>query len=325
MLPAPADESAKAAVPTASVDVAVDYEETARVANEAFPAGAFDAKHLRFLYEKSFSEGSTVVSLRWNGRKVGQFVIVRQTAMSGGVAEPSAQLVDLFILKEFRSREALTRLYGEVENQCRIQNIRFAIGMPNSAAIAANEHFLGLKPYLWLDIRAGISLPPWRTAPNLLINEEFAIGKADAYRKSFKPYQTAADEQGIAWTAEKLCERLSNPKFSYGVHAVDNLLLLSSPRVAKGKSYTLLCGFFARPGADVRSRDVRAVTRAACAMWRQPLFVYPGVNAAVKHLPGWRIPDRFRPSTMLVQLRDFRPEKPPLIFDRYQPIDFDFA
>jgi hypothetical protein len=60
-------------------------------------------------------------------------------------------------------------------------------------------------------------------------------------------------------------------------------------------------------------------------MWREPLFVYPGVNAAIKHLPGWHIPYRFRPSTMLVQLRDFRPDKPPIRFDRYQPLDFDFA
>lgn len=318
------DESSLPAIPMASVDVAADYEETARVANEAFSRTVFDPSHLRFLYERSFSEGSTVVSLRWNGRKVGQFVMVRQTVMSNGIAEPAVQLVDLFVLKEFRSREALTALYGEVEAQCLAQNIRFAIGMPNSQAIVANERYFGLKPYLWLDIRAGISLPLWPSRA-LTVNEKFSESRLAYYRECFVPYETPANEQGLVWTAEKLCERLRNPKFAYGIHAVDNLLLVSSPRVSQGKSYVLLCGFFVRPGASVRNRDVRAVTNAACSMWRQTLFVYPGVNAAVPHLPGWRIPQRFRPSTMLVQLRDFMPDKTPIKFDRYQPIDFDFA
>lgn len=42
MLLVPADEFAKAAVPIASVDVAVDDEETARAAKEAFPQAVMD-------------------------------------------------------------------------------------------------------------------------------------------------------------------------------------------------------------------------------------------------------------------------------------------
>ncbi|CAN0455337.1 unnamed protein product, partial [Phaeothamnion confervicola] len=156
----PATTGGKTGDLVAEVETSVDYAETAQLANDAFAEhGAFSAEHLRWLYERSFSEGSTVVSFRANGRKVGQFAMVRQKVVTGGVVEPAVQLVDLFVLKSFRSRQALSCLYGEVEAQCMAQGIRFAIGMPNASAIAVNDHYFGLKPHLWLDIRAGIAMP----------------------------------------------------------------------------------------------------------------------------------------------------------------------
>lgn len=310
---------------TASVDNPVDYLDTVQVANEAFDdPSAFDADHLRWLYERCFSEGSTVVSLRTGTRKVGQFAIVRQTVVTGGVAEPAAQLVDLLILKPFRSRSALAALYAEVETQCRTLGIRFAIGMPNASAIAVNEHFLGMQPHQWLDIHAGISISTL-PSPSLVINERFSADRTDLYRQWFAFYATGDADQGVRWTADTLCARLGNPRFQYGLHAVENLLLVSSPRVRRGMPYLLLCGYFVRRNTEARKRDVRAVTRAACHFWRRPLFVYPGFNKALPYVPGWRLPYRLRPSTMLLQLRDFRPDQPPLQLDRYQPLDFDFA
>lgn len=321
----PATTGGKTGDLVAEVETSVDYAETAQLANDAFAEhGAFSAEHLRWLYERSFSEGSTVVSLRANGRKVGQFAMVRQKVVTGGVVEPAVQLVDLFVLKSFRSRQALSCLYGEVEAQCMAQGIRFAIGMPNASAIAVNDHYLRLKPHLWLDIRAGIAFPGL-VAPSVVINEPFSAERLDLYRKWLSFYETPLEENAVPWTAEALCDRLSNPKFRYGLHAVENLLLVSSPRVRRGTPYTLHCGYFIRRGAQVRRRDIVAVTRAASRLWRHPLFVYPGLHTAMPQLPGLQLPRRLRPSTMLVQLRDFQPHKPPLRFDRYQPLDFDFA
>jgi hypothetical protein len=42
-------------------------------------------------------------------------------------------------------------------------------------------------------------------------------------------------------------------------------------------------------------------------------------------LPGLRLPDRIRPSPMLLQLRDFKPGAKPVELDRFQLLDFDFA
>ena len=86
----PATTGGKTGDLVAEVETSVDYAETAQLANDAFAEhGAFSAEHLRWLYERSFSEGSTVVSLRANGRKVGQFAMVRQKVVTGGVVEPA--------------------------------------------------------------------------------------------------------------------------------------------------------------------------------------------------------------------------------------------
>jgi hypothetical protein len=37
------------------------------------------------------------------------------------------------------------------------------------------------------------------------------------------------------------------------------------------------------------------------------------------------LPDKFRPSPLLVQLRDFKPDRKPLRLDRFELIDFDLA
>ena len=88
--------------------------------------------------------------------------------------------------------------------------------------------------------------------------------------------------------------------------------------------YVLLCAFLARPGARIASRDVRALTGAACTLHRRPVFVYAGINAAVP-LPGRTLPDRLRPSPMEVQIRDFAAPAVPVAFDRFEMLDFDFA
>ena len=309
---------------TAAIDLTVDYEEAARLANEAFPNGSFTGEQLRWLYKCCFSQGGTVVSLRANGRKVGQFVMLRQTINADGVAEPAVQLIDLFVLEEFRSRETLAMLYNEVARQCEIQGIRFAIGMPNERAISANEYFFGLKPQLWLNIRAGLAFPG-RLPESLLLNAPYARDQRKYYAKWFEPFEPLPSENGVAWRSDEICERLNNPVRRYGLHMVENLLLISSPRVHRGIPYTLYCGFLARREAKVTSRDFRAVARSAAKLWRRPLWVYPGLHRGLPSLPGWKLSKAVRPSTMLVQLRDFHPEKPPLRWDRYQAIDFDFA
>lgn len=307
-----------------TVDLPIDYVEAARVANEAFDQpDEFSAAHMQWLYESCFSEGASLVSLRSGDEKVGQLAIVRQSIVEAGAIQPAAQLVDLLILKPYRSRQALVSLYQAVEDQCRAANLRYAIGMPNDKAIAVNEHFFGLRSHLLLDIRAGLSLPFRSSAAT--IDERYTQERRSFYRELFQKYQPPLTEQGVYWTADRLCARLENPKFSYGIHATNNVLLVSSARARRGIPYTLLCAFFTQHGAAVDMQDINTVTRAACGLWRRPLFVYPGIHRALTHLPGRSLPRWLRPSTMLVQVRDFAQSTPSLTFDRFQALDFDFG
>jgi hypothetical protein len=101
--------------------------------------------------------------------------------------------------------------------------------------------------------------------------------------------------------------------------------LISSPRRSRGIRHTLLCGFLVRPGHQASHAELANTVRAACLMWGHRLFVYVGVNDKLPGPPGLVFPPRIRPSPMLVQLRDFRPEQAPLRLDRYELIDFDYA
>ena len=309
----------------AIAEQATDYKEAARLATLAFgtPTVHFSPEHLQWFYERSFSLGSVVVALRSGDRKVGQFTLVKQSVRMNGIVESAVQLVDLFILKEFRSRARLQMLYDEVERQCRKANIRFAIGMPNARAVRTNEHFLKLMPWLWLEVRSGFAV---RTASSASIESmPFDPARRNEIVAKLSRFETSLGDNGLEWDGKRLYDRLCGFKFKYGLHMSEHGLLISSSRIWRGFNYTLLCGFLSQTGVTLPQSEVRALVRAACRMWHHPLFVYAGLNTSLAVMPGVRIPGRLRPSLMLMQLRDFAPDKGPVRFDRYQLIDFDFA
>jgi hypothetical protein len=303
----------------------VNYEETAQLATEAFasPNLVFLPERLRWFYERCFSLGTTVIALRSGDRKVGQIAMVRQALRLNGQEESAAQLVDLFICKEFRGKERLHQLYAEVERQFGKQDIRFAIGMPNAKAAGVNEHFFNLKPFLRLPFSMGIAipLPPRR---NLLSFHFNPLNKSQVF-SLFTGHRSSPDENGVIWDETKLFERLCSYKREYGIHELDDVLLISSPRSSHGMNYTLLCGFMTRRGVEATPTTVRRLVHDACRLWKHPLFAYAGINRKLSSQPGIVMPTRFRPSPLLVQLRDFKPERQPLRLDRFQFLDFDFA
>ena len=312
-------------VTKAETEKTVNYEATAKLANEAFAStdAVFRPEYLRWLYERSFSLGATVIALRNEDRKVGQIALLRQTVQVNGRHESAAQLVDLFVIPGYRGQPQLRQLYAEVEKQFIEQDIRFAIGMPNAKAQSINEHFFELKTCITLPLSVGVSL--FGPMPRELFSAAFNGSDRGQTISLFSRYLNHPEDDGLVWDEGRLFERLAGPKHEYGVHALDEVLLISSPRRSRGINFVLLCGIWNRPGSLVGSPALSAVVRSACAMWRRPLFAYVGVNKKVQTIPGIALPLGIRPSPMLVQLRDFKPDRPPLKFDRYQPLDFDFA
>ena len=58
---------------TVSEETAVDYELTAKIATDAFAfvEGHFSAERIKWLYERSFGRGTTVLAAHDDGRKIG--------------------------------------------------------------------------------------------------------------------------------------------------------------------------------------------------------------------------------------------------------------
>jgi hypothetical protein len=310
---------------TVSEEKIVDYEITARIATEAFGSKdvVFSAARMQWLYERSFGQGSTIVSVFDEGVKVGQMVLVHQKVCSGGEPGSATQLVDLFILQAYRSPQLVRRIYKEVERLCQAANIRFILAVPNENATLLNARFLKLSRLLRLPIRAGIGFW-WPRGSALRYSGHFKSMTKDDAIDLLSAFSTPATENGLQWDAETLFERLGDPTCDYAVHATADLLLISSSRKTAGVRYALLCAFFVRSQARVTSSEVHVLIRAACRLWKHALFVYVGVNNGLPSLPGMVVPARLRPP-MLVQLRDFNTDELNLRFDRFQLIDSDFV
>jgi Acetyltransferase (GNAT) domain len=296
---------------TASCDERIDYEEIARVATEAFnsPDLRFSPDRIQWLYERCFSLGTTIVALRDGNRRIGHVAMVRQLIIMNGVLEHAVQIVDLCIIEEYRSKNSLRHLYDEVERQCMARNIRFALGMPNAKALSVNAYFFKMRPFLRLPIRVGLAVP-FRSA-TLIASGQFELMTKSEIISLFAHYRTSEDNNGLQWDEDKLHERLCGPRSVYGVHATQDLLLISSARSIRG--------------VKVEPGNVSALVRAACHLWRRPLFVYVGFNSALPINLGFPLPKWLRPSRMLLQLRDFYPNTSQPRFERYQLIDFDLA
>jgi hypothetical protein len=302
----------------------VDYELTARIATEAFAAEnvRFSPERIKWLYERSFGRGTTVLAAVDDGRKIGQIAMVGQTVFINGELAPAIQLVDLFILQAYRSAQLVRELYKEVEQICAARGVRYLLALPNEKSVLLNARYLKLTPVLSMPIRAGLSVL-WPMAKRVHSGLLKTMTRPDAIGL-LSAFACPATENGLCWNAESLLDRLNDPTRDYAVHVADNLLLISAVRKTAGIPYVALCAFFARPQVEATETDVRQLVRGACRFWRKPLFVYAGTNNRLRRLPAMALPTRLK-RPILVQLRDTSTEAHNVRFDRFQLIDSDFA
>jgi hypothetical protein len=310
---------------TVSEETAVDYELTARIATEAFALADvhFSAERIKWLYERGFGRGTTVLAAKDDGRKIGQIAMIGQSICVAGEIYPAIQLVDLFLLQAYRSAQIVRKLYKEVENVCTAQNIRYMLALPNDKSAPLNARFLKLSPVLWMPIRAGMSLRR-PTSGTIAYTGLLKSMTREQAIELLAPFMCTSDENGSHWDAKTLFDRLDDPTRGYAVHATRNLLLVSSRRMTRSMGYTALCAFFARSSTKPGEDEVDELVRAACRLWKLPAYVYAGANNRLPKLPGTPLPVRLR-RPILVQLRDFSTDTHNIHFDRFQLIDSDFA
>ena len=313
---------------TVSEEKSVDYELTARIATEAFDADGlhFSPDRIKWLYETSFGQGTTVLAAIDDGKKIGQIALIGQKVSVNGEVLPAFQLVDLFILQAHRSAQLVRRLYREVDAICSARGIRYLLALPNDKSVLFNARFLKLGPLLSMTIRAGVSLRQ-PIASKLRHSGVFKAMTRQQAVELFSGFSCPVSENGLHWDAETLASRIADPTRDYAVHATENLLLISSTRKTAGMTYTALSAFFARPQASIADDEVPQLVRAACRFWNTPLFVYAGTNDRLPKLPGVAVPGQLK-QPILVQLRDIRNDGSSvrgLRFNRFQLIDSDFA
>ena len=235
-----------------SEERAVDFESTAGIATEAFGSKdvAFSASRMKWLYERGFGEGAAVVSAFDGDKKVGQIVLLHQKVHLDGAPVSATQLIDLFVLKAYRSpgRGSSTTSTRRAERLCEAGQFRIILGLPNPISAPLNARFMKVSPFLSLPVRIGVSLG-WPRGRRLLFSIPVRTMSRDEAIERLAPFATPASENGLYWDAKTLFERISDPTCAYAVHATADLLLVSSSRRTRGISHALLCGFFARPGA----------------------------------------------------------------------------
>ena len=309
---------------TVSEERAVNFESTAQIATEAFGSKhvKFYPQRMKWLYERGFGRGSSVVAAFDGDKKVGQIVLLHQKVNLNGEPVVATQLIDLFILRGYRSPTLVRRLYKEAERLCETNRVRVILGLPNPVSAPLNARFMRVHPFLSLPTRIGVSIG-WPRRTRLQFSARVKTMPRDEVIERLSAFATPPGENGLSWDTATLFERISDPTCEYAVHATDNLLLVSSSRRTRGISHALLCGFFARPEAAVDSRDIRTLVRAACRLWKHPLFIYAGLNRRLPYLPGLALSARLRPP-ILVQFRDTACEADPT-FDRFQLIDSDYV
>jgi len=151
---------------TVSEETAVDYELTAKIATEAFALAdvQFSAERIKWLYERAFGRGTTVLAAMDDGREVGQIALIGQNICVAGEIHRAVQLVDLFLLQAYRSGQLVGKLYKEVETFCARQNIRYILALPNEKPVALNARFLKLSPVLSAVRRVDFSISRRTTA-----------------------------------------------------------------------------------------------------------------------------------------------------------------
>jgi acetyltransferase (GNAT) family protein len=133
-------------------ELAVDYEITARVATEAFGSKdvVFSAQRMKWLYESGFGQGSAIIAVCDDGKKIGQIALLHQKVYLDGKPAAATQLIDLFILRSYRSPQLVRRIYQEVERLCQAEGIHLVLALPNEKSTPLNERFMKLRPFLSL-------------------------------------------------------------------------------------------------------------------------------------------------------------------------------
>lgn len=307
------------------VETTTNYQKTAMLANNSFESRAkhFSEHNLKWMYEVAFGGQTSVVAATYEGQKIGQAVILWHDLKLNGKKRGCAQLVDLFVVPEYRSFSVVRKIYRKLNELLGEQSDRFVLTTPNPKSARLNARFLKLRPGGMLDIRLGLTIPSPtnRTTQSLWVESEHK----SRVIKFMQGYMSTKNSVEVCWTPKSLADRLSNANSQYAIHKNGPLLAITTSRVFKGMPLILICGTFVIDTESLSKSHLRKILSAAAVLHRRPLFLYVGINHLIPAMPGISLPNILRPSQMSLQIREGTTAQDQISFDRFEAIDFDFA
>jgi hypothetical protein len=244
-----------------------------------------------------------------SGRRVGHYAVLPTTYRtpegttpfiftSNVATDPSARRKGLF-------REMAERIYPRAA----------ATGAPGLAGTSnAQSSAVIVGRFGWKDLGpmpAIFSVPVvWprrvrdiRVDAPFLASEEFADLAGDLDWVSVRDWVQS-------WSLDFLRWRLRNPDNTYTLHVGPEAIAVSArDHGPLGIPAAVLLKVFPRPGASLPV-GAGPYVAAACRAQRAPVCVYGGWNAHVR-VRGIKVPERFRPSPLVVVFKSFDEERAP--------------
>lgn len=300
------------------LEVALDFDATAKLARDSFDGKdtGFSADYLRWLYEVGFGGDTTIIKASKDGAKIGQMVLLWHDIRLNGRTTKCAQLVDLFVVPEHRSYEVTRKIYAAAAGAIRERPGSSIIAMPNPKATPLNKRFLKLSATQKLEIRAGFASPLFR-GPKVTSARHNEERGTDA-TIGLEDYLSGGGDQ-VLWTQDTLRRRLANPKFQYVIHRTGNACMITSLRKVRNIPMFLICAIFAKRSPE--PGEVASLLWAGAKTHKWPIYVHLGFHSEFS-APGRLLPDRLRPSPMILQTGGI-PDDAHLC--RFESLDFDFA
>lgn len=281
----------------------------------------FTKSYLAWFYNQGFGGSTTIVAAYQDEEKIGQAVILWHPIRIDGKSVQSAQLVDLFVSPKHRSFSVVRAIYAGLERELSAHTALPVITVPNSKSGTLNRRFLKLVDIAIMDIRIGFSLPGLTgiQTESVWFNKENPEETVALISECIE--NSVASE--VIWTAQSMIARLSKPNHHYAIHRSGTLCAITRFGYFRRMPAFLICGLFAGEQVHPQHTEMRHILASASRMHRCPFFVYIGKNSRAP-LPGFAIPDKYRPSPMRLQGK-FEHSLAPIKFDRFETIDFDFA
>ena len=243
------------------------------------------------------------------GRRIGHYGVVPTTYRtpagptpfiftSNVATDPSARRKGLF-------REMAERIYPRAA----------ATGAPGLAGTSnAQSSIVIINRFGWKDLGP---MPAVFTVPLVWPRGVRDIRVDDAFLAGDEFIALASDLDCVpvrdwvqSWDPDFFRWRLQNPDNTYTLHVGRDAVAVSArDHGPLGIPAAVLCKVFPRPGATLPVHAGRYVA-AACRAQRAPVCVYGGWNAHVR-VRGLKIPERFRPSPLVIVFKSFDEQRAP--------------